>query len=116
LERSFPDTIGKSIQPRDPRAKLVAAERARLTGRKAQESGQFPIIIGPVEDNGFGLLAAHSDLRKNDRAYSQCRMIPADTSEWELHFLNDYHSYEALPDPAREAAIPAGFAVRATRW
>jgi hypothetical protein len=43
-------------------------------------------------------------------------MIPADTSEWQLHFLYDYHSYEALPDPAREATIPAGPAARATRW
>jgi hypothetical protein len=44
------------------------------------------------------------DLRKNDRTSSQCRMRPRNTSEWQLHFLNDYHSYEALADWARATA------------
>ena len=32
-------------------------------------------------------------------------MYPANTSEWGLHFLNDYHSYEALPGRAWDTAI-----------
>jgi hypothetical protein len=93
--RPFPGTVGKSIQPGHPRAGLAAAERTARTGRKTPETGQLAVTVGTIEDDQFGSRIAHVDPQLDGRKCFLCPMHPGDTSECKLHFLHNYHSYEA---------------------